>query len=178
MSTRSMIAIQRDKDTYESIYCHNDGYLTYNGAMLLDHYSDRQKLERLMKLGNLSCLNIKIDPEPNKPHSFDFWERQDDVCVAYGRDRKESDTESKITNLEELLNCNDIDYFYIYDLEGNWKYYYYKNLDKIKDVKEDLDKEYEKMRIKRPEGFYGFWPDSALAEERKRQAKADQGAEM
>ena len=52
MSTRSLISIQREKDTYECIYCHSDGYLTYNGAMLLDYYSDREKVEQLLKLGN------------------------------------------------------------------------------------------------------------------------------
>ena len=48
MSTRSLIGIQREKDKFEVIYCHSDGYPTYNGAMLLDHYSDKEKVEKLL----------------------------------------------------------------------------------------------------------------------------------
>ena len=39
--------IKIDDDKYKTIYCHSDGYLTYNGAMLLDHYSDKTKVEKL-----------------------------------------------------------------------------------------------------------------------------------
>lgn len=39
MSTRSLICKEQQDGTYYGIYCHSDGYLTYNGAMLLDHYS-------------------------------------------------------------------------------------------------------------------------------------------
>ena len=35
MSTRSNIAIKRKNGTVESIYCHWDGYLSYNGKILL-----------------------------------------------------------------------------------------------------------------------------------------------
>ena len=39
MSTRSSIAIKHG-DRIKSIYCHSDGYLEYNGRVLLEHYSD------------------------------------------------------------------------------------------------------------------------------------------
>lgn len=45
MSTRSYICIENEDKSISGIYCHSDGYLTYNGAMLLDHYSDRKKLK-------------------------------------------------------------------------------------------------------------------------------------
>lgn len=35
MSTRSFIAKQTGEDEYLTVYCHSDGYLTYNGALLL-----------------------------------------------------------------------------------------------------------------------------------------------
>ena len=37
MSTRSYIAKQIGDNQFHTIYCHSDGYLTHNGAMLLDH---------------------------------------------------------------------------------------------------------------------------------------------
>ena len=43
MSTRSMICMKLKDDNYKSIYCHSDGYLEYNGAMLIDYYKDRKK---------------------------------------------------------------------------------------------------------------------------------------
>lgn len=172
MSTRSVIAIQRGEDEYEAIYCHSDGYLTYNGAMLLDHYSDRDKVERLLKLGDLSCLERKIDPEPNLPHTYDYNNRQDDVCVAYGRDRGDTNIESRTMNLEKLLKWAWIEYFYVFDQNGDWKYYKYSDVD-IRDVKEDLEKEYKALGIKRPKNFYGFWTDTALKEEKKRQQNQD-----
>src|SRR5574344_1539635 len=102
MSTRSLICMQKDDDNYEAIYCHSDGYLTYNGAMLLDHYNDKETLQRLLNLGNISSLQEKIDPDPTKPHSFDYSQRQDDVVVAYGRDRGDTEQESSKCTLEQL----------------------------------------------------------------------------
>ena len=54
MSTRSYICIENEDKSISGIYCHSDGYLTYNGAMLLDHYSDREKVKELISLGDLS----------------------------------------------------------------------------------------------------------------------------
>ena len=58
------------------------------------------------------------------------------------------------------------------DLDNKWKYI--KNPDKtIRDVKEDLDKEYKSMKIKRPKDFYGFWTEETLKKERKRQQEEE-----
>lgn len=173
MSTRSVIAIQRDKDKYECIYCHSDGYLTYNGAMLLDNYNERKKVEALIKLGDISCLCEKLEPDPSKPHSFDYGNRQDDVTVAYGRDRGDENVQSRLLSYEEMIDWGMICYFYIYDLDGKWKYteYPYKE---IKEVEEDLKAEYENMGIKRPEGYYGYWTEESIKEEKEKQKEAEQ----
>src|SRR5574344_320538 len=168
MSTRSLICMQKDDDKYEAIYCHSDGYLTFNGAMLLDHYSDKDKLQKLLDLGNISCLLPKIEPDPSKPHSFNYNERQEDVVVAYGRDRGETRQEKSIKTLQGLKDWDWIEYIYIFDNDNKWKYLEYP-FDDLLDVKEDLAKEYKKLGIKRPKDFYGFWTESALKEEKKRQ---------
>jgi len=173
MATRSIISIKLENDEYKAIYCHHDGYLTHNGALLLDHYNTREKVEELLKLGDLSCLAKKIKPNPKKPHSFEFDQRQDDVVVAYGRDRGESGTEAKILSLKEMFEESWIDYYYIFTFENEWKYYD-GNKRELRDVKEDLDKEYERMGIKRPESFYGFWTPSTLADEIKKQTSNDE----
>ena len=171
MSTRSLIGIQREKDKFEVIYCHSDGYPTYNGAMLLDHYSDKEKVEKLLKLGSISILARNIEPNPDLPHSFDYDKRQDDVVVAYTRDRGDEFEPSVMLTLDEMSDYGWIEYSYFLDLDNNWKYI--KNPNKtIRDVREDIDKEYKSMKIDRPEGFYGFWTEKSIKAEREKQQKA------
>ena len=168
MSTRSLICIQRGKNKYEAIYCHSDGYLTYNGQMLNDHYNDREKVEKLIKLGNISCLNEKIDPDPTRPHSFDYSERQDDVTVAYGRDRGEKGQESTLCSMQELKDWDWIEYIYIFNTKNEWIYSGYP-FDEFKNVKEDLEGYYKKLGLKRPKDFYGYMSDDYIMKLKKQQ---------
>ncbi|MBT1162561.1 hypothetical protein [Bifidobacterium sp. SO1] len=63
MSTRSGIAIKNQNGTYSWIYCHYDGYLEGVGQTLLDHYQNRQQIESLMSLGDISWLGeVPEDP--------------------------------------------------------------------------------------------------------------------
>ena len=102
MSTRSYICMEVGDDQYKTIYCHSDGYLSHNGALLLKYYSDREMVERLLERGDLSSLEKKIEPEPGHPHSFDWDKRQKDVCVFYGRDRGDKNIQAEPLTLEEL----------------------------------------------------------------------------
>ena len=172
MSTRSLICEKIADDKYKAIYCHSDGYLTYNGAMLIDHYKDREKLEELLNLGNISCLCEKITPDPSKPHSFDYNQRQDDVVVAYGRDRGETDQEATICSLQKLKKWGWIDYIYIFNEKGEWEYAEYP-FDNFKTVQEGLDKEYKNLGINRPKNFYGYWTEATLKIEKKRQEQEE-----
>lgn len=104
MSTRSFISVEQDDGSYKGVYCHSDGYLTYNGAMLLDHYNSREKADALIALGDLSLLCEKLYPDPDKPHGFDYDKRQPDVTVAYARDRGEKNTEARIVTPESALD--------------------------------------------------------------------------
>ena len=175
MSTRSIIAIQRDDDKYEAIYCHSDGYLTYNGAMLVDHYKDKEKVEKLIELGDISCLAEKVEPDPKYPHSFDYGTRQDDVVVAYTRDRGDNveQTHSKMQTLDQLKDWGWIEYIYIFDKNNQWQYTSYPFTKPLKSVEEDLKEEYRIMGIKRPKDYYGFWTEDRIAEEKKRQNNQD-----
>lgn len=157
MSTRSYICKENLDGTYTGIYCHCDGYLTYNGAMLLDHYSTRERVERLLSLGNLSSLNEKIEPDPSLPHSFE--DRQEDVCVFYGRDRGEKKQEAMDVSLEEIDDPDSwIDYCYVYGKDGRWRFFECGRLNEgLKDLEEGLDEEYRKLGFPRPEGYYGFF---------------------
>ena len=97
MSTRSSIAVKRKDGTIESVYCHSDGYLEYNGIMLDKFYRNQEKINSLINLGDLSFLDRRVNPEPDVTHSFDFDKRQEGVTVAYGRDRNDTKQERRIT---------------------------------------------------------------------------------
>lgn len=128
MSTRSFIAKQIDNDSYLTIYCHSDGYLTYNGAMLIDIYNTSEMVDKLIALGDLSSLNIKLEPDPNYPHSFDYDKQQEDVTVAYGRDRNYKDTGARIMTLKELDDPeNWTEYVYIFTMVISGSFFMQEN---------------------------------------------------
>ena len=63
MATRSTIGIVRGYHDTTRIYCHWDGYLEWNGAILQKYYNTAEKVEELMALGNLSSLGPEIMPD-------------------------------------------------------------------------------------------------------------------
>lgn len=122
MGARSYICIEQDDGKYKGVYCHNDGYLDYNGRILFEHYNQREKVVELIKNGDMSSLGKEINPDITKPHNF--VQRQSGVCVFYGRDRGEDNTKARIINLEDVNNPNSwIEYCYIYTLKDRWIYF-------------------------------------------------------
>jgi hypothetical protein len=121
MATRSHIGVRNTDGTIDYIYCHWDGYPEHVGKMLINHYQDMDKVNALMKLGDLSALGKEI----GEKHDFDKivygW------CRAYGRDREETGVSVSTTTFDNLLNIHAVDYVYIFDGEF-WECYdtYYK----------------------------------------------------
>ena len=157
MSTRSYICRENPDGTYTCVYCHCDGYLTYNGAMLLDHYATKERVDKLLSLGSMSSLGTDIELDPDRPHSFD--DRQEDVTVFYGRDRNEKGMEARNLNLEDIDSPDSwIEYCYVFGQDGKWRYFECGHLSEgLKDLKEGLEEEYSKLGFPRPEGYYGFY---------------------
>ena len=164
MSTRSYICIENEDKTITGIYCHSDGYLTYNGAMLIDHYKDRKKVEELISLGDVSTLQPKLYPKKDKCHSFEYDERQEGVCVFYGRDRGDTDIQASIVNFEELNENFLIEYVYIFGLDNKWRYFEggkYNNTG-LMEVEEGLKKEYQELGFNRPKNVYGYYTEEDI----------------
>ena len=164
MSTRSYIAKQIGDNLYKGIYCHSDGYLSHNGALLVDIYNTPEKVDEVLSLGDLSFLTAKLYPDPSKPHSFNYNERQEGVTVAYGRDRGEPGTAAKEFDFNELVeNADWCDFVYVFSEDGKWMYFRpWEEGQTLKDVETDLEKEYANYGVKRPEGYYGFISDSVI----------------
>jgi len=109
MSTRSNIGIRNADGTIKYIYCHFDGYPEHNGKILTENYTNINRVNELLKLGDLSVLGKFIGEKQ------DFDNRVRDYCLAYGRDRGETGVSSSISTLENLLSNTAIDYVYIFD---------------------------------------------------------------
>ena len=176
MSTRSYIAQEVGDDRYLTIYCHCDGYLTYNGAMLLDYYDTPEKVGELLALGDISVLNEKLYPEAGKPHSFSYDERQEGVAVAYGRDRGDRGTGARIMTLAQLDDPDNwTSYVYIFTAENEWKYFNSAHSgDGLRDVKTDLENEYAEYDLCRPSGYYGFLTGEAIEYLKAEQSESEQ----
>jgi hypothetical protein len=130
MSTRSTIALEFADGTVQQVYCHADGYLDYNGEMLLKHWSDPFKLRDLIEQGALSSLGEEVGVK----HPWDALGAYGSVaylehkakfgkmCRFYGRDRGEEDqSASKFWNFEMYRTSAEWqEYDYILRTDGKW----------------------------------------------------------
>ena len=105
MATRSNIAMKTKEGKIVSVYCHWDGYVANNGKILLENYTDIDKIEALVALGSISSLGEQI----GDPQDFDDRSTQkDEWTLFYSRDRGEqlsiqeyADIPSWIDDMEE-----------------------------------------------------------------------------
>jgi len=114
MATRSVIAKLDDKGV-KAIYCHSDGYLSNNGKILDQHYTDCSKLNELLADGDISSLKDTIKD-----------------TIFYNRDKGEKTLTAILKDETELLEhafeyC-DAEYVYMFAY-GSW--YVYDNSNAI-----------------------------------------------
>jgi hypothetical protein len=105
MSTRSTIALEYADGTVDQIYCHWDGYLDYNGEILLESYKDPFVVQRMLELGDMSSLKEDLDD-----------------CTFYARDRGESIRKARrFKDFEDYKANHDYEeYEYILRNDGHW----------------------------------------------------------
>ena len=123
MATRCNIAIFEKPNAdgiseVKSIYSHWDGYPSVVGATLMEHYTDINKIRKLISLGDISSLDNEIDIPDGVEHSFE--KQHEGITVFYGRDRGESDTDAKVRYIigkDVLKNLKDNEYLYVYLVE-------------------------------------------------------------
>ncbi len=135
MATRSTIALEYADGTIGQVYCHWDGYLEHNGAMLFNYYSDPFKLRELIDLGDVSSLK----PEIGEQHAFGYHGTTMDgdtydklygnMCTFYGRDRGESGTMQKtfVDFQDYMVRFQHEEYAYILRKDGVWYVKAYSN---------------------------------------------------
>ena len=110
MATRSRIAIENQNGTVTSVYCHHDGYIDYNGVVLQKHYAQREKVEDLIALGDLSSVGDRVSTEtPSRG-----------VTIAYHRDRSEDLNQETHESKEEFFASDYEEYGYLFTKENKW----------------------------------------------------------
>lgn len=120
MATRGTIAIENSDGTVHQVYCHWDNYLSHNGKILFEDYSDRSKLEELIALGDISVLAPAIGERHSFSNATKGW------TVAYGRDRGETGTEPKVfDDFEDYEQNHQFEEFeYIFTKDDVWSVFY------------------------------------------------------
>ena len=145
MGTRNRIGVMHGNKV-KSVYCHWNGSVVDNGAVLQEHY-DSGRANHLVALGDMSTLGTSIgEAHPFDPHVSENSEfkalsveeqarikaetiaayeaaKKAGWCTFYGRDRDEKNTEFKVALtfeafLEQCDNCA-AEYYYIMQ-DGEW----------------------------------------------------------
>ena len=105
MGTRSNIAYRTPEGRIVSVYCHWDGYVSNNGRILMENYTNSTKIAELVGLGSISSLGAEIG---QKQDFNDRSTHKDNWTLAYHRDRGEelvvsiyNDIPSWIADMEE-----------------------------------------------------------------------------
>ena len=120
MSTRSAIIV-KDGDIYRGVFSHWDGYPSWNGKILQEHYNSLDRALALVSLGWIEVLAPRLAPDLGYPHTLDYNQRQEDVTTAIHRDGGEplQIFEGRtIKEVEDLIS--DYAYSYVYS-NGYWK---------------------------------------------------------
>lgn len=136
MATRSTIAIELPDGTIKAVYCHWDGYLSYNGKILQKHYTVPKTVLQLVSKGAISSLGEVI----GRKHPFSKWELKDtDPDYAkklaaldkaeqarytkfYARDRGEKLQVNTYKNFDDYAdNLDGQEFDYLFTKYGNWR---------------------------------------------------------
>ena len=126
---------------YDVIILEDDPYqeLRYSGEPLrpIKYYDTTEKLRELLALGDVYCLQKKLNPDPSDLHCFGNYQK--DVTVAFGRDREENGFEAKDRTLDEMLDSSeDPEFVYIFTAEQEWEFCHLYDYDvsfrKVRDV--------------------------------------------
>lgn len=137
MATRSTIWLKDEEtNSYKGIYCHFDGSIANNGKILVENYSDIDRVKELINLGSISSLQKNILPKGDS-HSFD--NREKDVVVAYHRDRGEDLMIYEEKSLDDVYEKTE-EYNYIFE-NNEWMLLDLDDLElhKVKELLLDLE---------------------------------------
>ena len=112
MATRSTIALEYADGTVGQIYCHWDGYLSNNGKILQEYYTNPFRVRELLDNGDMSTLSETVD-------GCEFYKERGEDCPQ--RMFKDYADYRKNGQFEE--------YNYILRRDGRWYVEFYGEFD-------------------------------------------------
>ena len=142
MSTNAMIYVKQKDDTIKGTYLHWDGYPSYTGNILLNHYEDIERARELVNLGGLSTIGIDINaPEIITRFGFDamFLPYQGDIG-------KRTDLPEEWRNLSE----NERKRLYMDAMDGSYTIAYHRDRNEKKQLttyKSEKDLKQSKIKL-------------------------------
>lgn len=122
MGTRSTISMVNHNGTVHSVYCNWDGYLSYNGAMLSQHYATRELASLLISHGAISSLRKEIGEHHNmRDRRLSSDAPAKNWTKFYHRDGiEELSIETYNSYADFLENCERQEYNYLFGLDDIW----------------------------------------------------------
>ena len=114
MATRSAIAIETGLPemgpcVIHAVYCHWDGYVTNNGALLLDHFNSLPSAVELIKGGSISSLGEGTD---NTKFYHRDMDREMEPAISY--DNRD----------EFIADSRGLEYLYVLNQDNVWEVFY------------------------------------------------------
>jgi hypothetical protein len=119
MGTRSTIALEFADGTVEQVYCHWDGYLSNNGAILQNYYMNPFKVKQLLALGDFSSLRDTVEETQEGAYS----QRGEDCPARRYQHFDEYVTECQQEEYDYILrNVDGVAVWFVryYDTDGCW----------------------------------------------------------
>ena len=103
MGTRSTIALEFADGTVEQVYCHWDGYLSNNGQILQNYYTDPFKVRDLIALGGFSSLCNSVEETKEGAYS----QRGEDISIDKFKDYEDYKANHAYEEYEYILRPVD-----------------------------------------------------------------------
>jgi hypothetical protein len=119
MGTRSRIGIELSDSSILSVYCHWDGYPSFNGKVLREFYNTKEKVNQLINGGNISSLHTNVGwnnetlPETGPQYYTSRGESIDDNAPELSKDHGE---------YLKMSGDSDEEYSYLF-ADGEWMCY-------------------------------------------------------
>ena len=150
MGTNSHIFYEQTPGSFRGIYCNFDGNLNGVGITLYRHYTDIEKIKKLVNLGSIISLDKECDKNPQYQITSCYVreQRHKGYTFAYVRDLKASVEENKpiiendIKQLEKFLHVyvwKDNQWITYNDEKKQWNNLKDEIIDYYKEVMEDCD---------------------------------------
>lgn len=83
MSTRSLIAMRNEDGSFDSIYCHWDGYPEYVGVQLYTKRNTPEKVRELIDMGDRSTIDDDNSVYEDTKGQFSHQETFEELVSAF-----------------------------------------------------------------------------------------------